>query len=63
MKFEFALWTREMIREVIRREFGIALRVVTRLVTPSLARKARNSLTWVFTRHGGRICALRSPSK
>jgi hypothetical protein len=35
----------------------------TRLVTPLLARKARNSLTWVFTRRGGRICALRSASK
>ena len=29
MQFEFALWTREMIREVIRREFGIALSVVS----------------------------------
>ena len=25
MQFEFALWTREMVREVIRREFGVAL--------------------------------------
>ena len=29
MQFEFALWTREMIREVIRREFGVALSVVS----------------------------------
>ena len=29
MQFEFALWTREMVREVIRREFGVALSVVT----------------------------------
>ena len=26
MQFEFALWTREMVREVIRREFGVACR-------------------------------------
>ncbi len=37
--------------------------IATRLVTPSLARKARNSLTWVFPRRGGRICALRSAGK
>jgi len=35
----------------------------TRLVTPSQARTACNSLTWVFTRRGGRICALVSPGK
>ena len=29
LQFEFALWTREMIREVIRREFGVALSVVS----------------------------------
>ena len=29
MQFEFALWTREMIREVIRREFRVALSVVS----------------------------------
>ena len=29
MQFEFALWTREMIREVIRREFGVALSAVS----------------------------------
>src|SRR5438034_624361 len=29
MQFEFALWTREMIREVIRREFGVRLSVVS----------------------------------
>lgn len=29
LSFEFALWTREMIREVIRREFGVALSVVS----------------------------------
>jgi transposase len=29
MQFEFALWTREMIRELIRREFGVALSVVS----------------------------------
>ena len=29
MQFEFALWTREMVREVIRREFGVALSVVS----------------------------------
>ena len=29
MQFEFALWTREMIREVVRREFGVALSVVS----------------------------------
>ena len=29
MRFEFALWTREMVREVIRREFGVALSVVS----------------------------------
>ena len=29
MQFEFALWTREMIREVIRREFKVALSVVS----------------------------------
>jgi hypothetical protein len=37
--------------------------ILTRLVTPSQARTACNSLTWVFTRRGGRICALISPSK
>ena len=29
MQVEFALWTREMVREVIRREFGVALSVVS----------------------------------
>jgi transposase len=29
MQFEFALWTREMVRAVIRREFGVALSVVS----------------------------------
>ena len=29
MQFEFALWTREMVRELIRREFGVALSVVS----------------------------------
>ncbi len=29
MSFEFALWTREMVREVIRREFGVKLSVVS----------------------------------
>jgi transposase len=29
MQFEFALWTREMVREVIRREFKVALSVVS----------------------------------
>jgi transposase len=29
MQFEFALWTREMVREVIRREFGVRLSVVS----------------------------------
>jgi len=29
LKFEFALWTREMVRELIRREFGVHLSVVS----------------------------------
>jgi transposase len=29
LSFEFALWTRDMVREVIRREFGVALSVVS----------------------------------
>ncbi len=29
MQFDFALWTREMVREVIRREFGVRLSVVS----------------------------------
>ena len=29
MQFEFALWTREMVRQVIRREFGVSLSVVS----------------------------------
>ena len=29
LSFEFALWTREMVREVIRREFGVALSTVS----------------------------------
>jgi transposase len=29
LKFEFALWTREMVREVIRREFGVAVSAVS----------------------------------
>jgi transposase len=29
LQFEFALWTREMVREVIRREFKVALSVVS----------------------------------
>ena len=29
LSFEFALWTREMVREVIRREFGVKLSVVS----------------------------------
>src|SRR6266487_2245948 len=35
MQFEFALWTREMVREVIRREFGVALSVVSELFSSS----------------------------
>ena len=29
LQFEFALWTRAMVRELIRREFGVALSVVS----------------------------------
>ncbi len=29
LKFEFALWTRDMVREVIRREFGVRLSAVS----------------------------------
>jgi transposase len=29
LSFEFALWTREMVRELIRREFGVALSAVS----------------------------------
>src|SRR5512144_1765656 len=29
LQFDFALWTREMIRELIRREFGVSLSVVS----------------------------------
>ncbi|WP_285491713.1 helix-turn-helix domain-containing protein, partial [Amycolatopsis taiwanensis] len=29
LSFEFALWTREMVREVIVREFGVRLSVVS----------------------------------
>jgi transposase len=29
LSFEFALWTREMVRQVIRREFGVGLSVVS----------------------------------
>src|SRR5437763_16321581 len=29
MQFEFALWTRELVRELIRREFGVRLSVVS----------------------------------
>lgn len=29
LQFEFALWTREMVRELIRRQFGVALSVVS----------------------------------
>lgn len=29
LQFEFALWTRDMVRELIRREFGVALSAVT----------------------------------
>jgi transposase len=29
LSFEFALWTRQMVRQVIRREFGVALSVVS----------------------------------
>lgn len=29
LQFEFALWTREIVREVIRREFGVALSAVS----------------------------------
>jgi transposase len=29
LQFEFALWTREMVRELIRREFGVGLSVVS----------------------------------
>jgi transposase len=29
LQFEFALWTRDLVREVIRREFGVALSVVS----------------------------------
>ena len=34
MQFEFALWTREMVREVIHREFRVALSV--RLIPANL---------------------------
>lgn len=35
LQFDFTLWTREMIRELIRREFGVSLSVVSigRLLT------------------------------
>lgn len=29
LQFEFALWTREMVRELIRREFGVGLSIVS----------------------------------
>src|SRR5512144_42456 len=29
LSFEFALWTREMVRDLVRREFGVALSVVS----------------------------------
>lgn len=29
LQSEFALWTREMVRELIRREFGVGLSVVS----------------------------------
>jgi transposase len=29
LSFDFALWTRQMVRQVIRREFGVALSVVS----------------------------------
>ena len=29
LKFEFALWTRQMVRELVRREFGVRLSVVS----------------------------------
>jgi len=29
LQFEFALWTREMVRELIRREFGVGLSAVS----------------------------------
>lgn len=29
LQFEFALWTRDIVRELIRREFGVALSVVS----------------------------------
>jgi transposase len=29
LKFEFALWTRDMVRELIKREFGVSLNVIT----------------------------------
>jgi hypothetical protein len=39
MEFQFALWIREMVREVIRREFDVALSVVS---VGRLLRKARD---------------------
>ena len=29
LKFEFALWTRGMVQELIKREFGISLNIIT----------------------------------
>jgi hypothetical protein len=29
LQFEFSLWTREMVRELIGREFGVALSAVS----------------------------------
>ena len=29
LRFEFALWTREMVRELVRRQFGVGLSAVS----------------------------------
>ncbi len=47
MQFQFALWTREMVPEVIRREFGVALSVVS---VGRLLRKLGMSPQWPLHR-------------
>ena len=44
MQFQFALWTREMVREVIRREFGVALSVVARRLLRELGMSPQRPL-------------------
>lgn len=57
LSFAFALWTREMVRQVIRREFGVALSVVSvgRLLR-TMGLSLQHPLYRAYQQNPGRRC-------